>query len=242
MNFQPHPFYILTAAAGRLAHGIGLHRKLDDVGLTQAEIDQRRNVFWIVYIIDKMTSLRVGQPSVMVDDDIGVDLPDAVHNVIHCPYPETKLNIFRCQVELALLESRIYSELYSLCSRKRSDLERLKSVGRLDKELQEWRLSVPIDIQPNEPINCPLEQIPPVFMLHFAYFNCLSTIHRVSIHHASWTSDSSNEAALAMLQDQKINPRVFASQAICLGAARSTIQLLKHFDGTGRFRAHRFIW
>lgn len=242
MSFQPQPFHVLTAAVARLAHGIGLHRRLDDFGLTQSEITQRRNVFWIVYIIDKSTALRIGHPSVISDDDIGVDLPERETIVSYYPDGSRKFDIFRWQVELALIEGRIHTELYSIRSRKRSELERLKAVGILDQELQDWRLSIPIDIRPNEKIKCGQEQIPPVFMMHFAYFNCLGTIHRASIHHRSWTNEGLGEAAQGALQDHGINPRVYASQSICLTAARSTIKMLQEFNISGTFRCSKFIW
>ena len=178
----------------------------------------------------------------MTDDDIGVDLPDEDTTICYNPDGSRKFNTFRSQVELALLEGRIYTELYSIRSRKRSDLERLKAVGRLDQGLQEWLLSIPVEIRPDEKIQCGQEHIPPVFMMHFAYYNCLGTIHRASIHHRSWTNIGLGEGAQGALQDHEINPRVYVSQSICLTAARKTINILREFDMLGNFRRNRFIW
>ncbi len=75
MTLDPQSLSILMAAAVRLAYRIGLHRTLDEFALNQSEIDQRRNVFWTVYIIDKYIALRCGQPSAIVDNDIGINLP-----------------------------------------------------------------------------------------------------------------------------------------------------------------------
>jgi hypothetical protein len=242
MSLEPQPSDVLTHAAGRMAYAIGLHRKLDEVGLSELEINQRRNVFWIVYIMDKVLALRLGHPSVMNDNDIGVDLPKE-HKKFSCNSDGSqRYDIFRCQVQLALLESRIYTELYSARAHKRSLLERLRSVGQIDKELQEWRMTIPIEIRPDEFIRCSQEQFPPVFLMQFEYYNCVSTIHRVSVHHRGpWTNDDLAQAASAP-HNPKINPRVYSSQSICLSAARSTIKLLRYIDVVDRFRFDKFIW
>jgi hypothetical protein len=242
MYLEPHPSNVVTAAAGRMAYSIGLHQKLDDFGLGEAEINQRRNVFWIVYIMDKVLALRLGQPGVMNDDDIGVDLPREHKKFSYYPDGSRAYDIFRCQVQLAKLESRVYTELYSAKAHKRPALERLRSVGQLDKDLQDWRMTVPIEIRPDEFIRCSQEQLPPVFQMQFEFFNCVSTIHRVSVHHRGpWTKEDPTQTA-SSLHNPQLYPRVYSSQAICLAAARSTIKLLQYIDVVDRIRLEKFIW
>jgi hypothetical protein len=104
---------------------------LDHFGLSQSEINQRRNVFWILYFLDKSISLRIGQPSVMVDDDIGVDLPQESETLRVLTDGSKEYSIFKFHAQLALLESRIYTELYSIRASNKSELQRLKSVGQV---------------------------------------------------------------------------------------------------------------
>jgi hypothetical protein len=110
---------------------MGLHRKLDDFGLSQSEINQRRNVFWILYFLDKSMSIRIGQPSVMFDDDVGIDLPQETEISHVLPDGSLNYSIFRCHAQLALLESRIYTELYSIKASNSAELQRLKSVSQV---------------------------------------------------------------------------------------------------------------
>jgi hypothetical protein len=63
--------------------------------------------------------------------------------------------------------------------------------------------------------------------LHFAYYNCLTTIHRMSVHHGYWTSRLSNYA-IQGLNVRPLNPRVFSSAALCVSAARASIHLIKY--------------
>jgi hypothetical protein len=47
---------------------------------------------------------------------------------------------------LAIIESRIYSELYSASSQTKSEVDRMKVLGKLDNHLQRWRDAMPVDI------------------------------------------------------------------------------------------------
>lgn len=164
------------------------------------------------------------------DDDIGVELPERKRNANKdLTSEDSVLDTFHSTATLALLESRVYSKLYSARSHTKSELERLKWVGALDKELQKWREEFPIEVRPEEPIKCHSKHLMHVVTIHFSYYNCLVAIHRGSIHHGAWVNAKKPEA----VRDAKsigLNPRVFESGAICLKAARQTIGLLRHYD------------
>src|ERR1700679_4248524 len=112
---DPQPTYVLIAAEIRLSHSIGLHRSLDEFGLNAAEKKLRQNVFWITYVLEVGITLRCGRPPAMSDQDIAVALPQTT---------STGFDHFRCIATLSLLESRVYSELYSAKAATRSGLER----------------------------------------------------------------------------------------------------------------------
>src|SRR5690349_1744058 len=108
--------------AARLAQAIGLHRRLDGYGLKEREIEQRRNVFWIVFGLEKGISLRSGRPSVFSDDDIGVELPPkSPEDYKNISTAESYIGNFRNFATLAVLESRVYNKLYSARSHTKSD-------------------------------------------------------------------------------------------------------------------------
>ncbi|KAI4147150.1 MAG: hypothetical protein LQ340_005677 [Diploschistes diacapsis] len=50
---NPQPSFHLVAAATRLAHAIGLHKKGSTFNLNPVEIEQRKRVFWIAFLLDK---------------------------------------------------------------------------------------------------------------------------------------------------------------------------------------------
>ncbi|KAF2403551.1 hypothetical protein EJ06DRAFT_282690 [Trichodelitschia bisporula] len=229
---NPQPSFFFVAAAIRLAHSIGLHKRGSGFGLNPNEIEQRKRVFWIAYMLDRDLCLRSGRPLIQDDDDMNVELPseDPVDNIGNIPLADGKgkVNLFRLMCTFAVIASKVYKQLYSVKASKQSDGELLNTIGELDRELEEWKDSIPIDFRPEHEIRAshtPL--ILHVVVLHFAYYNCLTTIHRMSVHHGYWTSRLSNYA-IQGLNARPLNPRVFSSAALCVSAARASIHLIKY--------------
>ena len=232
---NPQPAFFLVSAAVRLAHSIGLHKRGSDFNLNAAENEQRKRVFWIAYMLDKDICLRSGRPPVQDDDDMNVELPsaDPSDNVGNIPLAQETdgkktLNLFRLMCTFAQIQSRVYKQLYSVKASRQSDGELLNTIGELDAQLEAWKDSIPIDFRPEHEIKAahtPL--ILHVVVLHFAYYNCLTTIHRMSVHHGYWTSRLS-EYAIQGLNARPLNPRVFMSAALCVNAARTSIGLIRY--------------
>ncbi|KAF2275811.1 uncharacterized protein EI97DRAFT_442809 [Westerdykella ornata] len=229
---NPQSTYFFVAAALRLSHSIGLHKKGSGFNLNASEVEQRKRVFWIAYILDKDICLRSGRPPVQDDDDMNVELPseDPPDNIGNIPLADGKgkVNLFRLMCTFAIIESKVYKQLYSVKASKQSDGELLNTIGELDKELEAWKDNIPRDFRPEHEIKAshtPL--ILHVVSLHFAYYNCLTTIHRMSVHHGYWTSRLSN-FAIQGLNARPLNPRVFMSAQLCVQAARASIHLLKY--------------
>ncbi|KAL7936689.1 fungal-specific transcription factor domain-containing protein [Trichoderma chlorosporum] len=229
---NPQPTFLLISAAIRLSHSIGLHKKGTGFNLNPIEIEQRKRVFWIAYMLDKDLCLRSGRPPAQDDDDMNVELPDATpeDNIGNIPLADGKgkMNLFRVMCEFAVIESNVYKRLYSAKAAKQSDGELLATIGELDQELEEWKDRIPIDFRPEHEIKAshtPL--ILHIVMLHFTYYNCLTTIHRMSIHHGFWTSRLANYA-LSGQNVRPLNPRVFSSAMLSTAAARASISLLKY--------------
>ncbi|KAL4781495.1 fungal-specific transcription factor domain-containing protein [Aspergillus varians] len=229
---NPQPSFFLVAAAIRLSHSIGLHKRGSGFGLNPVEAEQRKRVFWIAYMLDKDICLRSGRPPVQDDDDMNVELPsdDPPDNIGNVPLfdGKGKFNMFRMLCQFSIIESKVYKRLYSARATRQSDGELLNTIGELDRELEEWKDGIPVDFRPEHDIKAthtPL--ILHVVVLHFAYYNCLTTIHRMSVHHGYWTSRLSNYA-IQGLNARPLNPRVFLSAVLCVSAARASINLIKY--------------
>lgn len=229
---NPQPSFVLIAAAIRLSHSIGLHKKGSGFNLNPIETEQRKRVFWIAYLLDKDLCLRSGRPPAQDDDDTNVDLPDAdpADNIGNIPLADGKgkMNIFRIMCEMTVIESKVYRRLYSAKATKLSEGEMLQTISELDKELEDWKDSIPIDFRPEHEIKASHTPLMlHVVMLHFSYYNALTTIHRMTVHRGYFTSRLS-EYALKGMNSRPLSPRIFASSALCASAARASISLLKY--------------
>lgn len=176
--------------------------------------------------------LRSGRPPIQDDDDMNVELPseDPADNIGNIPLADGKgkLNLFRLMCTFSIIQSHVYKRLYSVRATKQTDGELLNTIGELDKELETWKDEIPLEYRPEHDIKAshtPL--ILHVAVLHLGYYNCLTTIHRMSVHHGYWTSRLSN-FAIQGLNARPLNPRVFMSAQLCVQAARASIHLLKY--------------
>ncbi|TGJ71367.1 hypothetical protein EYR41_003333 [Orbilia oligospora] len=231
---NPQPLYNIISAAVRVAFSVGLHRRADAFGFGREEAEHRKRVFWIAYCIDKDIALRSGRPSTINDEDINVELPEEESfdglGMVRLSDGQGKVNLFRRNCRFAQIQSRVYMQLYSAKAAKQSDGELLNTIGDLDRELEEWRDSIPLDFRPEHEISeAYLDSTMPIVLMHFSYFNCLATIHRMSIAHSYWTNRLA-QYAVSGLSTRPLNPRVFSSAALSVSAARSSIHLLKYVN------------
>ncbi|EWC44067.1 hypothetical protein DRE_01419 [Drechslerella stenobrocha 248] len=231
---NPQPLYNIISAALRVSFSIGLHRRADAFGFGREEAEHRKRVFWIAYVIDKDIALRSGRPSIINDDDMNIELPEEESfdglGMIELAGGRGKVNLFRRTCRFAQIQSRVYMQLYSAKAAKQSDGELLNTIGDLDRELEEWRDSIPLDVRPEHAISNAYElHMLSLVLMHFQYFNCLATIHRMSIAHSYWTNRLA-QYAVSGLSPRPLNPRVFSSAALSVSAARSSIHLLKYIN------------
>ncbi|KIW89039.1 uncharacterized protein Z519_10524 [Cladophialophora bantiana CBS 173.52] len=240
-TMNPEAAFSLLGIAARLGNALGLHRWLEGFGLSRAELEQRQKVFWILYILEKDMSSRVGRPSAIDDDDIGFGFPaEQSHgnggiSISSASHGDTKFYPFHYMCTLARIESKVYKELYAYAARLKTSSERLESISRLDAELQEWKESFPVEIRPEHPIQCDSESRFPIVILHFGYYHCLTAVHRVNAHHELWSSENdgsenpssypASSASNGPYPDGVLNARLHASYALCLAAARSILHL-----------------
>lgn len=127
---RPGLCWSLVAQAARLAQAIGLHRSSNDAHLTKSEIQERRCIFWNIYVLDKCLSLSFGRSTCLPDFDCDVELPEDHGS----PYFKN----FMALILLAKIQSNIYVRLYSASAVRLTDEERAKIITELDAELRKW--------------------------------------------------------------------------------------------------------
>ena len=228
---NPRPCSVLISATIKLAQSMGLHKKNEDLDLSDAEIEQRKRVFWIAYLLDKDVSLRTGQPPAQDDDDMDVDLPaETIDLNAHPQAGMGCVNFFNLRIGLAIIQGQIYKRLCSVKAMKQSEEERSLAVQELDTMLHTWRASVPIgfDGEYFEPMG---RAAPPAvihtLIIRFTYFNSLNTIHSPPAQSLSCRGTSCPKQMQAVGPNISFQCRNISSDPFCVEEARRAIQLVQ---------------
>jgi hypothetical protein len=226
---NPRPASVLTAAAIRLSYGLGMHRNELGGELPPIEAQQRQRVFWVAYCLDKDFSLRFEQPPIINDNDMNVLLPEADPRdglgLMYTATDGSAVNYFRLRIHLAVIQSKAYTDLYSVRALQLPEEQRLSAVQKLDELLEQWRANLPAGLQPDNLATFvgPFSTTH-VVILHLTYFNCLATVHRISFfQNHLWTRS-------IMAEDDglpKSMPHELCVSAMrCNEAARASLHLM----------------
>ncbi|KAI4715248.1 hypothetical protein E4T48_08574 [Aureobasidium sp. EXF-10727] len=154
----------LTGLAMRTVTDIGLHREASTRNLPPLETQLRRRLFWSVYALESILAGALGRPISLSDCDIDQPLPLSIndsdrmqeHNpdnasVSSIPgqeaYPPTNMSQFILLSQLRTFEARIQRTVYRV-DRTTSALQ--PKMHRLISELDAWRQTIPLELQPSE--------------------------------------------------------------------------------------------
>lgn len=165
-------------------------------------------------------------------DDIGYDIdmpPRGDTECIHVTASEQiiTLDVFRSRVFLAAIQGRIQRQLFLLRSRDQIITEIIPAVQKLHIELEEWKIHLPANFRPPEPLpDTPSIPLFPVALIQLQYYGTAMALHNLSITCAYRLADLSFE-----LRDQfMFGPgltQISASMDLCIAAARGIIGLIK---------------
>lgn len=237
---------VLMSAAMRLAHSLRLESNAALAELSPQDARQKANIFWVCYMLDKDISLRTVTPSLQVDGDIDIHLPNPTDEncgcLLYSADGHSQFHLFRARIQLAHLEGKIYDTLLSNRSRRLSPEARERAVWQIDKLLEQWEQSIPASFR-LENISGNLLSGPLVHMtvLYQTYLMCLTMTHGLYAHNSPWLK------ALGGLGSDLLrmfNPRGNtcvggpspSSSAVwgkCVAASRAILKILSYRSITG---------
>lgn len=204
--------------------------EFDERDLSWRAMNQLRILFWLSYWQDKEICLRTGQPPSINDDDCDLTLP---HGYLGVKYvddttqaslsDDTTLPILAGDVRLDILKSKAYKLLYSANALRKSDVELIKDIRRLDDALEEWRLSVPAKFRPSLSLRehknhlglSPARAMERL-MIQLEYRNLMAKVHHATGRCRSWHNRNNSELE-----------GVSSSLALAVEASRSTLFYLR---------------
>lgn len=130
----------LVGIAMRMCIELGMHRKGakvpgGDVGVT----DQLRCIFWSCYCLDRQTSIILGRPFAVADQDIDAELPEGIDE-------ESRRSLvpFTHICRLRRIESRIQQTIYRVDKAIDSATMTAEIEGHL-RQLEAWKSTIPTE-------------------------------------------------------------------------------------------------
>ena len=117
---------------------LGLHQEVPiSPQLTESEKENCRRIWWSIYSLDRILSIKGGFPVSIHDDDIGVKLPSTLpEEPVYCP-----AIVLRHYTELSGILSRIMILIYRKTPKSGSSL--ISSVESIMSSFCQWDQYLP---------------------------------------------------------------------------------------------------
>jgi hypothetical protein len=135
------------------------------------------------------------------------------------PSANLRLPLFPSDLELSILKSKIYLQLYSPSALQQDHVETMKRIRELDEDLETWRYSLPTSVRPS--LSFSQDHLPiyihdiRAVVLRLEYHQCIAIIHLA----ISRCITSSPQLA-------SIVKGIHSSLALSIEASRSTLKYL----------------
>ncbi|KAL0779004.1 hypothetical protein CaCOL14_003488 [Colletotrichum acutatum] len=134
---QPSAAWNFITTAAHMSQTLGFH---SHVAMTQDNPEvqkEKRRIFWLVYVLEKGLSLRMGRSSTIRDGDITIPRPrsDTVSNA-------DMMSIFPGSTEFATIQGMVYDQIYSPAALMQPQSVRVERARRLGADLEMHMRSV----------------------------------------------------------------------------------------------------
>ncbi|ORY04904.1 hypothetical protein K493DRAFT_377850 [Basidiobolus meristosporus CBS 931.73] len=180
--------WMYSGMAIRMAEDLGLHRNPDiwNIKLTRAEKETRKRVWWVCYLIDRFSSVCVGRPVSIDDQQFDTPLPCLLEDDIMIssdvsPRSGLSLKPFLEVIKLHELIGRILSTVYVVRTPLAGDYQKRHfNLIELDSALNMWLQSLPPDLNYSPSSYYPRKSSnsPTLIYAHVWYHCALILLHR----------------------------------------------------------------
>ncbi|GJC79066.1 fusaridione A cluster transcription factor fsdR [Colletotrichum liriopes] len=216
----------LASAAARTSQILGLHIRETYTNLDTVEMERRKRVFWATHILNTDMMVKYGLPTPFDQCEM-IEFPTEDFILVGDPTIRT-LNFVQSMARLSRIQTRIHQQFSPHNLQLQSGTDHHVVVIACNCELDEWRSSLPEDLQPDPTALLMTRELEtPVALLHLVYFNALIKTHMAlaRIKNASRLHPSSPFYG-AWLSTESL-PNIEQSYAKCTSAARASIDLLR---------------
>ncbi|KAL4783737.1 fungal-specific transcription factor domain-containing protein [Aspergillus varians] len=165
----------LLAEAARVVLALRYHKSAAGEDSTLCH-----RTFWVIYHLEKRYCFQAGSSSLIADYDIGCPIPSTPESVLG------EYNWLTSSVRFGRILSVAYASLFSISASTQTDDTTIAAVDHVHALLEEWRLSIPPDFRPKEPIqrrrliDGASKEI--ALRTHYYYYHVIIALERLTLH------------------------------------------------------------
>jgi hypothetical protein len=155
---RPNLGFVVLGSGIRCAYALGLHRENTWPRLREEDAEERRRVWWALYVFDRYASIIYGHPCGIREGEFNVSNPrnlddttqthshgTAMPNLEGGPEAVTLFTSVIFRIELYRLSSPVLMDLYFHPNESRRNVS--QTVRDLDSRLCRWRESLPLELR-----------------------------------------------------------------------------------------------
>lgn len=221
----------------RMGLTIGLNHNISESQLIDpVERQHRIEIWWTIYIFDRMWGSKMGLPMQILDEDIHVDMPTPVSPRWRHEEELSDPEYMTANIKLAQIVGETITKLYS---RRKYQETFLQRVQKLLKSLKNWVETLPESLRLNmEDLESSKK---PVVSLHMAFNQCVILTTRPTLLHLLITLHKGGSTSAGR---EAVSQPVLTLSEACIHAARHSHSMIltRWINGTmptfGYFHAH----
>lgn len=223
--------FLYIGMALRMAISLGLHQEVSSFPspegfppLDEATREHRRRVWWSIYSLDRILSVKSGNPLTIQDEDIGVNLPSKLPNEPeYCPAV-----VLRHYTELSRILGEVTKSIYRKTSatEPKSGKRLMASVQSIILSLSNWNRGLPDELR-FDPARLGISRESVSTFSH--YYQCINMTARPLLFHvAGKRLRAMQDDPAAKERDWKegLSQTTVRVIEMCVSAAQETINMM----------------
>ncbi|KAH7169948.1 fungal-specific transcription factor [Dactylonectria macrodidyma] len=231
--------FLYIGMALRMATSLGLHQEVGfntSTGLSHSQDsasaldsaarEHRRRVWWSVYSLDRILSVKSGNPITIQDEDIGVDLPSRLpEDPEYCP-----AIVLRHYTQLSRILGEIHMTIYRKASKEtpKSGHRLMASVQGIILRLSKWNRDLPDELR-FDPARLSISRESVSTFAH--YYQCINMTARPLLFHVvqkrlQRIRDTSDPGEKEWDWREGLSQTTVRVIDMCIGAAQDTINMM----------------
>ncbi|CRL28340.1 Transcription factor, fungi [Penicillium camemberti] len=236
----------------RMGLTIGLnHNILESQVIDPVERQHRIQIWWTIYIFDRMWGSKMGLPMQILDEDIHVDMPSTISPRWRHEEELSDSDYMTANIKLARIVGETITKLYS---RRKYQETFLQRVQKILKALKHWVETLPESLRLNmEDLESSKK---PIVSLHMSFNQCvilttrptllhlLMTLSKKSKSRSNTTNNTGGAGTESESEEVSVSQPVLTLSEACIHAARHSHSMIltRWINGSmptfGYFHAH----